>query len=95
MSFGPGARLAAETHDEAAFVDKVTCDIHRQQQEHKHYYKDAGPEHDAHGECCLFTQICEMKGEREGRKYKSGINTFQTQKRAKKYKKETTDHLTD
>ena len=61
MSFGPGARFAAEAHDEATFVDKVAGDVHRQQQQQKHHNKDPCPDHDAHGERCLLTHICQTE----------------------------------
>lgn len=64
VSFGPRAWLATEAHDEATFVDKVTGDIHGQQQEYKHYNKDPRPEHGAHGERWLFTHICQTGDKR-------------------------------
>lgn len=96
VSFGAGARLAAEAHDEATLVDKVTCDVHGQQQEQKRHDEDPGPEHDAHGERCLLTQIChrrrEQWGRGAGRRGGSSPNTllFRNKTGLKKKKKKNT-----
>lgn len=55
VPFRPRAWFATEAHDEATFVDKVTSDIHSQQQEYKPHNKDPRPQHGAHGERSFIT----------------------------------------
>lgn len=74
VSFGPCAWFAAKAHDEATFVDKVTGDIHSQQQEYEYYDKDPCPEHDAHGERRLITQIWQRQ-DKGGRALNNGSVT--------------------
>lgn len=63
MTFGPCAKFATKAHDEATFVDKVTGDVDRQQQQYKNHDQYSCPEHDAHGESSLLTQICRRDSE--------------------------------
>ncbi|TNN73223.1 hypothetical protein EYF80_016554 [Liparis tanakae] len=64
VSFGPCAGFAAEAHDEATLVGKVTGDVHSEQQEEKRYDEDPSPEHDAHGELFLIPHIWQTRDHR-------------------------------